>query len=377
MSAYGRVPDFATTTRLFARALGISPETLMASFRQAVPEDLPAIVEFRSHSGWDDRAYLTWRYGLGGEANGGGSELWLVQQGTEIRGLIGRESQPILCNGRVMDGQLLMDIQLDRAAEGAGGGAWLNQAMFGKADVSLAVGANPNSLGLVKRMFAPLPPRLHYTLPLDITHMLRRRNLPPMLARVLGALMVSVSQLRARWLGPRRVPGINVRELPRMTDALLTEMYSGLAPDLKVVAPSAKHLNWRLLDNPRACYRIFGAFDEEGCIAYAAARIVEDEEAPAMHLIDWKCHAGQAGGAMRALVDQLLDIARTARCTKVYTTLLDSADDVLLQRLGFMRGRASPYYLNGVHAQDPTRTLALASRNWRISDLSFDNDGGY
>lgn len=372
-----RVPDFATTTRLFARALGMSPETLMASFRQATRADLAALVAFRNHRGWDDHDYLQWRYGLGQTANPVAAELWLVSDGAQVRGIIGRESQPILCNAGVTEGQLFMDLQLDPAAEGAGGGAWLLQAMFGKADVSLAVGANPNSLGLVKRMFAPLPPRVQYYLPLDIAHLLQRRNLPRGLARVLGPLLASAWQAGSLWFGPRRKATITVRELPLMTQALLTEVYAGLAPDVQVVAPDARHLNWRLLENPRARYRIFGAFDQDACIGYAAARIVDDTQPPAMHLIDWKCHAGQEPACLRALLDHLLEIARAAGCGKAYTTMLDGANDRLLRRLGFLRARGSAYDVNGIHAQDPARTQALASGRWRISDLSFDNDGGY
>jgi hypothetical protein len=377
-STTARIPSFATTTRLFARALDMSPEQLMRAFRQATADDLPAILSFRNQHGWDDATYLAWRYGLGRGNGAGRGELWLLQHGSVLRGLIGRERQSILCNGQRLDGQLLMDLQLDPALEGAGGGTWLNQAMFGKADVTLAVGANPHSLGLVQRLFAPLPPRRHHVLPLDLAPALESRGMPRTAARLLGPPMVGAWRLRSRWLADRGARSVEVHELAAMSEEILQEIHAGLPRNQHAVAPRARDLNWRLLDNPRARYRLLVALRGGSYVGYAAARVTGGPAmGSALHVIDWLCvdegHAAVAG----ALLSRCTQMAVGAGCGKVYTTVLDRRREALMSRLGFLRGRLSPYHLNGVHAPDAAHTALLSRQDWRITDLSFDNDGYY
>lgn len=378
MTGRAAVPGFATTTRLFAGSMGLSPEALMRGFRRATAEDLTAIVQFRNRDQWDDEAYLRWRYGLEGPRRGPYGELWMLELAGVLRGLIGTEWQPILYNGIRSEGQLLMDLQLDAAAEGAGGGVWLNQAMFDKAAITLAVGANRNSIGLVRRLFGALPERSYYVLPLDVSAMLRQRRLPRQLAGVASPLMVGAWRARSWCLRVRQDQPIEVREMAYMDDDLLDQVHASLPGDRCIVAPSASQLAWRLQHNPRATYRIFAGFRDGRCEGYLAARVVAGAASVLrMHVLDWKGRMGEGDHVVARLLTHIIAVARDQGCSTVYTTALDRDGDATLGRLGFFRGRSSIYRLNGLHAADPALQQDLLASEWRITDLSFDNDGCY
>ncbi|MFM2400140.1 MAG: hypothetical protein RL341_2297, partial [Pseudomonadota bacterium] len=93
-------PAFASTTKLVARALAISPAHLQAGLRTATGNDLDAILAFRhAYIGdqivWDDAAYLRWRYHLG-NANAGFGDLWLLELAGRIAGIVGTEKLQLL-----------------------------------------------------------------------------------------------------------------------------------------------------------------------------------------------------------------------------------------------------------------------------------------
>jgi hypothetical protein len=375
--APAQTPAFETTTRLFARSLGWTPQSLLEAFRPAGAGDLAAIVAFRDRRDWDDEAYLRWRYDLGSTASGEHGQLWLLRRDESVIAVIGTEKQPVRYRGAVYDGQLLMDVQLDPAAEGGGGGVWLNQAMFRKADVTLAVGANAHSLGLVRRLFSPLPARSYYVLPLDAGPMMRQRGVPRLLASVAGPLIGGTWRLRSGLLGPRAAGDVEVGEISRFSDALLAPLYAGLASDEASVTPSANQLNWRLLDNPRAGYRVSAAFEQRRCVGYLAARrLVDDKGVAGMHIIDWKTTESRADAILARLLGHVADQARRAGCARVFTTVLDRRAEPLLARMGFLRGRPSDHLLTGIRTELPLPEIG-APGDWRITDLSFDNDGSY
>ncbi|KAF1722721.1 hypothetical protein [Pseudoxanthomonas wuyuanensis] len=372
-----RTPEFETTTRLFARSLGWTPQALLEALRPAVPEDLPALVAFRARRGWDDEAYLRWRYGLDSADGNGHGRLWLLRRASSVIAVIGVEKQPIRYRGAVHDGQLLMDVQLDSAAEGAGGGVWLNQAMFRKAPITLAVGANTHSLGLVRRLFLPLPPRSYYVLPLDAGAMLRQHGVPGLLAGVAGPVIGGAWRLRAGLSGPRDDGGTEVREIAGFSDALLQPLYAGLEADEASIAPAAAQLNWRLQDNPRAQYRVLAALRDRRCVGYLAMRrLVDANGMTGMHIIDWKTVAERADDILACLLRQAVAMARQERCQRLFTTALDRRAGPLLGRIGFLRGRPSEHLLTGIRTELPLPG-AGAPGSWRITDLSFDNDGCY
>ncbi|MEL1264531.1 hypothetical protein [Pseudoxanthomonas putridarboris] len=372
-------PDFERTTRIFARALGWSPDELLARFRPAGEADLEALLAFRDRTGWDDEAYVRWRYGIGHGHEHAYGRLWIVRhEDGPVVAAIGTEVQPIRHAGVVHAGQLLMDVQLDPALEGAGGGAWLNQAMFGHADATLAVGGNTHSMGLVRRLFAPLPPRSHHVLPLDAAAVLRRRGTPAMLAAVVGPAMDVGWRIRNRVLASRSPRDIRVQEVASVSAEWLEPLYAALSPATACVAPGAAQLQWRLRDNPRAAYRLYIAMDGERCVGYLAARqtpVGVDGET-GMHLIDWKLADGDAEAVLAALLSHVVPLARRQGCSKVFTTCLAPAAEGALERCGFLRGQPGAHLLTGIRTTTGLPTDARTP-HWQITDLSFDSDGGY
>ena len=174
-----RVPAHDKLGRLVARSLGLGEAALHEGLRAATLDDLPELIALRrehllpGHE-WDDDAYLRWRYRLGREGAGFG-ELWCLRAHGRVLATIGVEDLPI-----ELDGQALAGAQGDgpagtAEAQESGLGIWLNQAMLARHGFTLAVGANQNSAGIVRRLFEPLPPRLTFTHPLDLQPFVRRR----------------------------------------------------------------------------------------------------------------------------------------------------------------------------------------------------------
>ncbi len=357
--------------------MGMGPGELLASFRRANASDVEAIVAFRQREGWDDLAYVRWRFGLEGIQSECPGELWLLWQGRTLRGMIGRERQAVFANGRILDAQVLIDLQLDPALEDAGGGTWLNQAMFPKAKLTLAIGANAKSIGLVKRLFVPMQARRYYVLPLDFAALLARPGVPEPMSRLLGAGMGAGWRLRSRVASARRA-GVEVTEESVVPDSVLQEVHSARDPAVLGVAPSAHHLRWRLHDNPRASYKLM-VMRRRGCvIGYASARVIRSAgKRAALHLIHWQCAVDSEKIALAGLMRHCTAWSLREGCDRIYTTVLDPRAEPLLRQMGFLRAASSPFRLNGLHLEGETEAASLAQRPWRITDLSFDNDGCY
>jgi len=369
-----QLPAFATTTRLFARALGWSPQQLLDTFRPATADDLPALLDFRRRDGWDDAAYLRWRYGLDGREHPYG-RLWILRSEVAVLGIIGSERQPVRYDGHLYDGQVLMDVQIDPALADAGAGAWFNQAMFEQGDPTLAVGANDHSVGLVRRLFQPLPNRSYYMLPLEAAALLRQRGTPAAVAALAGPLFNAGWWLRERMRYGRGEGGLQITEVASVDPRWLQDLYDALPARIACVTPSAGHLEWRLFRNPRAGYRLFVATRDGRCTGYLAARHVPAAEGQpaALHIIDWKTMADDA--TLPALMRAAIAQARHHGCSKVFTTTLDAPAGATLARLGFLC-RQAPMLVAGVHSSLPLPGHG-APGQWRITDLSFDNDGSY
>ncbi|MFT3762461.1 MAG: hypothetical protein QM761_07580 [Pseudoxanthomonas sp.] len=364
------------TTFLFARALGWSPQQLRERFRPATVEDLPALLAFRKRRDWDDAAYLRWRYGLQEEGGARYGQLWLLRSESQVLAAIGRETQPIQHAGRIHDGQLLMDVQVLPELEGRGGGMWLFQAMFERAQTTLAVGANRQSIGLAQRLFTPLPTRSYCVLPLDSAAMLRQKGYGPW-ARMGAPVLDAAWALAHRHAQRRKLAGIEVVETGDVSAAWLDALRSALPADTACVLPSAEHLHWRLFDNPRARYRLLVAHRDGRCIGYLALRNLAGDRGriTGLHLLDWKVAEDAAADTLTALLQAAIALARAERCDKVFTTVLDASAMPVLRRLGFLI-RNSPMQVCGVRGEPSLLGLG-GEGQWQITDLSYDSDGGY
>ena len=370
-----RVPEHARLGRLVARALGLDEPALQAALTPATLDDLPAVIALRrEHLGlqdqWDDAAYLRWRYRLG-RANAGFGELWCVRARGELWAIIGVETLQAELDGETVTGAQVMDLLVRPEAQDAGLGIWLNQAMLARHGFTLAVGANPNSAGIVRRMFLPLAPRLTFTHPLDLAPFVRRRW--PTLARVPLALRLANTGLALRRLALRlrRPRGLQLRR----AEALAPTLRLPRRPDRNGVhlQRNTAELQQRLLANPRRplalCLAQRGQ-EMAGLIAWTTQQ--DDEGRPELHLIHWE-YADEA--TLIALLHEALREAAQQRCSCVRLMLQDSAARRALQRTGFLPSAQDEGRPCGVQSSDAALAVRLAQARWRLTELSDDSDG--
>lgn len=370
-----RIPEHDKLGRLVARSLGLDASALRVGLNPALLADLPDITALRRehlHLGqeWDDSAYLRWRYRFGRSAGGFG-ELWCLRAGSQLVAIIGVEDLRAELDGQALAGAQVMDLLVRPEAQESGLGIWLNQAMLARHDFTLAVGANPNSSGIVRRMFEPLAPRLTFTHPLDLGPFVRRRW--PALAAIPLALRAGNAGL-ALWRMALR------RRAPRDLELHTATQLDPLQPVPALRAPSRVHLHCdsaylqqRLLGNPRRRLVLRVARRGNAVVGLIAWSMeFDDRGRPELHVIDWHHDRedtllGLLHGAVREAASQ--------GCSCVRLTMQDSEAQRVAARAGFMPSRDDEGRLCGVQSRDPALATRLAKARWGLTDVSDDSDG--
>lgn len=375
-----KVPLYETTTRLVARALGWTPAGLLAGLRPAGLEDLAAVLAFRrQHLGarvrWDDARYLPWRYRLGRPGAGFG-ELWALHRDGALLGLVGTE-QMVLARGEDRQpAQRLMDLLIEPRLADSGLGAWLNQTLFRQAPLTLAVGANELSSGLVQRLFTPLP---------AMRSGLRAVRLRPLLARaghasrLSGAAGLLADPALAGWNAAARWTtgsALEARPLARFEDseAPLPECRSP-APGRVTLLRSGHHLNRRLFDNPRVRVAALALHHRGARVGYVAWRLVEAR--PGEHelrIVDRAFTPGLEARAWPAAFAATVQEAARQGCTSVRMLTQRATDLDALRWQGLVVPAGSVPLPVGLHATDPVAGAAWAEADWGLTEISDDGD---
>lgn len=373
--------SLAQTSRLVARALGLTPAELMAGFRTATLDDLPRMLDLRSRVlgpqlNWDDQAYLLWRYRLG-RANQGGGDCWVLMRHDELIGMVGTQDMELRCGAEASPALSLMDIMIQPALEDAGLGAWLNLALQERADTTLAIGANPNSLGTVSRLFDTLPNRRSHIHPIRLGDFLGKRIPVPVLPELAALLLEPLLGLgRAVLLAPG-ARGVQVRRLARFDHSVIEALETQLARSGSLVhcTRSAEQLNWRLLDNPRGPCDVWGAWSQGQLVGYIATRLTPLDEGArqALVLVDTVV-APLPGGrpALHALLWKVL--AQASRDGAEYAVMTAYRHDVEheLKRVGF-RQQPHPFETLGWNCRSGHfKALAASCPDWTLSELHTD-----
>ncbi len=380
--------DFDRISRLVARSLALTPPALAAAFRSAAAHDLEAIVEFRrtvlgAEVVWDDRRYLIWRYGLEG-GRGCFARLFVLEVAGRVIACIGAEEFALSCARGRLAGACAIDIAVRPEHRLAGLGPWLTLALMRRYAVTLALSANEQSLGLVTKLYAPLPARTAYQIPIDLGAFLSRRlrgavltrAIAAPLGRLLALLLGGIVHARNRALIRRsRRVGLELRPVARFRrewDALLL---ASPRADVTHIERSAAYLNWRYLDNPRVAYRLIAAFRGEELAAYAVYR---GSGAPSpghgLDIADWWC-AQSDPGALRALIALIVAEAMQGGYDVVGAAALGAAADATLRHAGFL-ARNQPGAVAGFACSDPGLAPAIANAGaWYLTGLGDDLDG--
>lgn len=367
-----RLPEHEKLGRLVARSLAVEPTALQLGLNPALLADLPDIMALRQEHlaiEWDDNAYLRWRYRLG-RTEAGFGDLWCLRVRGQVIAIIGVETLQAEADDVTLVGAQVMDLLVRPEAQESGLGIWLNQAMLARHDFTLAVGANQNSAGIVRRMFEPLTPRMTFTHPLDMGPFVRRRW--PQVAALPLAVRAANGGLALRRLALRR-------HLPR---GLALEGAEGLDPATAIPAmkdPAGVHLRrdagyleQRLLHNPRRRL-VLRVARRDGAVAglVAWSMEVDDRGRPELHVIDW--HHDREDTLLALLHDAIREAA-AQRCSCVRILLQDSALQRVAARAGFMPSHHDEGRLCGVQSRDSALATRLAKACWSLTDASDDSD---
>lgn len=373
-AAAPRLPGHAQLSRLVARSLGLDAASLAAGLRPATLDDLPAIVAFRrAHlskpPAWDDDAYLRWRYRLGREGQGMG-DLWCLHRGTQLIALMGTEDLQIELDGERVSGVQAMDLLALPETQDAGLGIWLNQALLARHPFVLAVGANQNSGGIVRRLFEPLAPQRTYTHPLDIGPFVRRRW--PAVSALPLAVRAGNAGLALWRFGLRRRQSRDlavVAALP-LDDALLP---APTLPGRVHLLCHGEHLRHRWQDNPRRAFelrQLHRVRTLAGSIAWTLGQ--DDRGQPELHVVDWHFDREDT---FSALLHTAIREAVARHCNCVRLVIQDEAAQRTAARLGFMRSHQDEGRPCGVQSNDPELAARLARATWALTGASDDTDG--
>ncbi len=372
-----RVPDHDRLGHLVARSLGLDAASLCKALRPATMDDLPDLVNFRREhllkgTEWDDDAYLRWRYRLG-RTEGGFGDMWLLRLRDRLVAAIGVENLHAELDGVPLIGAQVMDLVVHPMAQQSGLGIWLNQAMIARHDFTLAVGANQNSAGIVRRLFEALPARLTFTHPLDLGPFVRRRW-PVLAAALLSIRAVNAGLALRRLMLRRHRPRDLVIDCATQLDGE-AELpgHTGTGTGAVQLRRKGVFLQQRLLGNPRRSVMLRVA-RRSGVLAGLIAWSIQadDHGRPELHIVDWYHDRDET---LLGLLLDAVDEAGARRCSCVRLVLHDEVSQRIAIRAGFLPSSEDGGRLCGVQSREPALAARLARARWALTPLSDDGDG--
>ena len=357
----------------------MSTAELRGSFRPARRTDLDSIVDVRRRVlgdflTWDDPGYLQWRYDFDGSQDARGKCL-VVARGNRVLGMIGAEFIRLAANKEVVEALSLMDIMVDPELDGSGLGIWLNMAVFADHPVVIEIGANPNSIGLITKLFDRMPDRRDYIAPVTLHRYLNDRLGNRSLARFVAVPADALLALLRR-VAARRTPAIwDLHPLTRF-DASVERLFARrwAASDVTYERTS-DYLNWRLFSNPRAKCSVMGAFSNGELVGYSAFQVRDRPDGLRfVSLVDWLVDERFGLVGAMELFQQTIALAARDGADFVSVTHLHSRTQGRLWRLGFV-GLPAPFNTVGLHCSATAVLPQLDQSPWFLTEANTDRDG--
>lgn len=372
-------PDYRLTTRLLARSLGIAPEQLAANLRPVTEAELPQVLAFRrTHLGarirWDDERYLPWRYDLG-ESGRGFGELWALWRGDEPLGLVGSERMTLRRGDHHTPAQRLQDLLVKPEMGDSGLAVWLNQAMFLRAPVTLAVGANEMSAGVVRRLFKPLPPMQQALHPIRWKAFASRSQRVPRWAGPVALLAGAGHGALRQAQRAMTATGLRAEPLRGFDDA--AERMPSPAPqaDTVVALHSGRHMNRRALQGPRvhmAGVQLPCGPGQSAYIVWRREQVVHGQ--CDLRVVDWGVPSGAAPGVWSALWDAVIQEAQREGCVAVRVSAQNAAALPRLRRHGFIARDPAEGKIVGIHLGAGVDAAPWLHDDWCLTEISDDCD---
>lgn len=372
-------PAYRITTRILARSLGLTPEQLAASLRPVVAADLPKVLAFRRlHLGarvrWADERYLPWRYDLG-ESGRGFGELWALWRGDEPLGIVGNERMTLRRGELLTPAQRLQDLLVKPEMGDSGLAVWLNQALFQRAPLTLAVGANEMSAGVVRRLFKPLPPMQQALHPIRWKEFAARSQRVPgwmrPVALLAGAGHGALRQAQRAMSGS----GLRAEPLLRFADDAEPMASPATRRDTVIALRSGTYMNRRALQSTRVHMGGVQLPCGPGLTAYIVWRreqVVQGQYD--LRVVDWGVPSGAEPGVWSALWDAAVQEAQREGCTAVRVSAQNAAALPRLRRHGFIARDPAEGKIVGIHLGDGVDAAPWLHDDWCLTEISDDCD---
>jgi hypothetical protein len=378
--------DLQRLARPMASLLRVPAQALDDCLVAAVESDLPAIEAMRrevigAELTWDDRAYLRWRYRLGGpparkvaDTAPGTSHLWLFKRGDEILGCLGAERLTLATPGGRHDALRFLDLMSLPRVKGLGIGAWLNLKLIPQVEVAISVGGSDQSIGMIGRLFHRMPDRHIWALPLRTGPLITARW--PQTARlplVGAASRVADLALGAKRRIDRRFGGapLQVEETAAADESVGALGETMARAGFTLASRTAAHWRWRYADNPRARYTQHAV--RRGGRTVAA--LVSRQSGDLGEIVDWVWDADQpqtdAQALLLTLFTTVIDGFARRGATKARVMTYDAVSEAVCRRIGMRERPTRSAY--AVRAR-PALEKQLLDARWFVTFGDSDGD---
>jgi hypothetical protein len=265
--------SYDKVTRVIAKALAITPETLRGSFAPATFDELPQIIQFRhdflpATKKWNDENYLCWRYDFSPFESldeNTSNRLWRVKINNQLLGIIGLDVAEFYYQDEIKKLHNPLDLLVNPSVDGLGLGVWMSLVLENEYPFLFAMGATRHSESIVKKLFHPMPDLGAWKLLINtrdfIAKKIHNRFLQPPASQLLNLYQRCV--IAFKLLG--KTANCELQQihdfLPLQTDLQqINKRYQLL--DVLFRNRTAEFLNWRFLHNPRRQYTALGAFSK-------------------------------------------------------------------------------------------------------------------
>lgn len=380
MPAATRQLSYERTTALVARALGLTAAELEAALIPARAEHLAQVVELRKQAldspiTWDDPRYLAWRYRFGSSTQGRG-DCWIVLRGTQVLGMMGAEDVQFLLGSESIPTFSSMDIAVHGDCEGTGLGVWIVQALARRVRCGITIGSNPSSRHMIVSLLTRLPDRRSYLHGLDFQQFYARRVPLKLFAAALAMAANATMRLWRRLLPGGGSSRFQIRELTRFDAAVDDLAQRARRPQEVTIQRDAQWLNWRLFTNPRARYRVWGAFEGGRLVGFMATQQLRAHNGHDMlTIVGWMIDLQHERAVFQTLLSQALREAIQVRAEFVQVTAYHEPSERLLRRCGFFRQR-NEYETVALFGSDTATIERLrGSPHWYLGEAHTDRDG--
>lgn len=372
--------SYDKVTRIIAKSLNMTPETLRDSFAPASQEDLPLILQLRqqySHAGlkWNDQEYLLWRYDFSpfvSFVDDKKNRLWRVKINNEIIGVIGLDYAEFLYQGELKTLHNPLDLLVRTDMDGLGFGVWMSLVLEQHYPFLFAMGATRHSQGIVKKLFHPMPDMGAWKMLLNthgfIAKKIKNRFLQLLLSHPLN-LYLRVNVFLKKWGTEAACEVKPVTDFTPFDNDLqeIGKTYRDL--DLLMRYKNAQFLNWRFINNPRRQYSVLAALNSNQLKAYAVYHFNHKNYLE----IDDLFTVADNPGYLISLLSSLVRIARENNA--VMLTFISHATcwQTILRKSGFTW--RDDGHLFSVFISDPSQEQFKQIEHWLLTSADTHSEG--